>query len=76
MTSCFSCCFIFCLSVVSGYKISLLPGDQVNLKLLEELFNDKNWTIFIDELMSNITKAKTMELMYQRLAAGVSVAKD
>ena len=48
---------------------------MVNLQLLDELQSDKNWTIYIDELISNIPDTNTLESIYENLTIAVAVAK-
>ena len=65
-------------SIVNGqnkHVQHLVPSDLINIKLLAEQYSDKSWTIYIDELISNIPDAKTLESMYKNLSIAVAVAK-
>ena len=65
---------ILSLSVVSAKRIHLVPGDLINIQLLEKLQSEKRWTSYIDELVSNIPDTNTLESMYANLSIAVAVA--
>ena len=63
------------MSTAKVIGIHLLPDDLVNLELLETLQSNKNWTNYIDELLSNIPSSNSMESMYKNLPITVGLAK-
>ena len=67
---------ILYLGVVIGNRIHLVPGDLINIQLLEELHREKSWTIYIDELISNFPDTNTLESIYKNLSTAVALAKD
>ena len=75
MNAIFILVIILYLSTATILDIQLLPGDLVNLKLLEKLQSDKNWTNYIDELVSNIPSSNSLESMYNSLFITVGVAR-
>ena len=63
------------MSTAKVIDIQLLPDDLVNLELLEKLQSNKNWTNYIDKLISNIPSSNYLASMYKNLIITVGVAK-